>query len=114
MGQAKRRGRFDERRAAALAEARIRAESAAGAARNMVGMTNAEVYEWAEIREERAAGCLAVAVCGIGVAACVAACLLFCGPCRRVPETGPECLAANIAAGVYGDEMCGDEPAEGR
>ncbi len=113
MGQAKRRGTYETR--ADEAEARIRAESAAGAARNMAGMNDAEVYGWVEGRDEtRTAGCLAVAVCGIGVAACVAACLLLCGPCRRVPEPGPECLAANIAAGVYGDEMCGDESAEGR
>lgn len=110
MGEARRRGTFDERRI----EARIRAEGAAGAARNMVGMTNAEVYEYVDRGAERAAGCLAVAVCGGGIAACAVIGLLLCGPCRRVPEPGPECLAANIAAGVYGDEMCGDESAEGR
>lgn len=53
MGQAKRRRSHEAR--AAQAEARIRAEGAAGAARNMVGMTDAEVYEWAEVHEARSA-----------------------------------------------------------
>ena len=106
MGQAKRRGSFEAR--AAAAEARIRADGAAGAARNMVGTTDAEVYEYVDRGAERAAGCLAVAVCGGGIAACAVIGLLLCGPCRRVPEPGPECLAANIAAGVYGDEMADD------
>lgn len=103
MGQAKRRGTFEAR--AAEAEARIRAEGAAGAARNMVGMTNREAYEWAARGEERAAGCLAVAVCGAGIVACVLAGLLLAGPCRRETRPGPESLAANIAAGIYGDEL---------
>lgn len=103
MGQAKRRGTYETR--ADEAEARIRAEGAAGAARNMAGMTDAEVYEWAEGREARAAGCLAVTVCGIGIAAVALLGLLLCGPCRRLPAPGPESLAANIAAGIYGDEL---------
>ncbi|HRR34741.1 MAG TPA: hypothetical protein P5026_11615 [Kiritimatiellia bacterium] len=52
--------------------------------------------------------------CGIGIAAGVLAGMLLAGPCRRVPAPGPESLAANIAAGIYGDELCGDEAAEGR
>lgn len=103
MGRDKRRWTFEAR--AAEAEARIRADGAAGAARNMVGMTDAEVYEWAEGREARAAGCLAVAVCGGGIAACAALALLLCGPCRRETRPGPESLAQNIAAGIYGDEL---------
>lgn len=104
MGQAKRRGTYETR--ADEAEARIRAEGAAGAARNMAGMTDAEVYGWVEGRDEtRTAGCLAVAVCGIGVAACAALGLLLAGPCRRLPAPGPESLAQNIAAGIYGDEL---------
>ena len=103
MGQAQRRGSFEAR--AAAAEARIRADGAAGAARNMVGMTDAEVYEYVDRGAERAAGCLAVAVCGGGIAACAALALLLCGPCRRETRPGPESLAANIAAGIYGDEL---------
>lgn len=103
MGQAKRRGSFEAR--AAAADARIRADGAAGAARNMVGITNQEAYEFASRREDRAAGCLAVAVCGIGIAACAALGLLLAGPCRRLPAPGPESLAQNIAAGIYGDEL---------
>lgn len=103
MGQAKRRGSFEAR--AAEAEARIRADGAAGAARNMVGMTDAEVYEYVDRGAERAAGCLAVAVCGGGIAACAVIGLLFCGPCRRETRPGPDSLAANIAAGIYGDEL---------
>lgn len=110
MGQAKRRGTFDECRSEAL----IRADGAKDVARNMAGLTNAEAYEYAGSGVDRAAGCLAVTVVGIGIAACAALGLLLCGPCRRTPNPGPECLAANIAAGVYGDEMCGDESAEGR
>mgnify|MGYP001026898763 CR=1 FL=1 len=103
MGQAKRRGSFETR--ADEAEARIRAEGAAGAARNMAGMTDAEVYEYVDRGAERAAGCLAVAVCGGGIAACAALALLLCGPCRRETRPGPDSLAANIAAGIYGDEL---------
>lgn len=103
MGQAKRRGSFETR--ADEAEARIRAEGAAGAARNMAGMTDAEVYEYVDRGAERAAGCLAVAVCGGGIAACAALALLLCGPCRRETRPGPESLAQNIAAGIYGDEL---------
>ncbi|GEM_PF-4100127 len=55
----------------------------------------------------RAAGCMAVTVCGIGIAACVLLGLLLAGPCRRDPQPGPESLAANIAAGIYGDELAG-------
>jgi hypothetical protein len=85
------------------------AEAAHGATRNMVALTNTEAYEYAERGEARAAGCMAVTVCGIGIAACVLLGLLLAGPCRRAPQPGPESLAANIAAGIYGDELadCG-------
>ncbi len=103
MGRDKRRWTCEAR--AAAAEARIRADGAAGAARNMAGMTDAEVYEYVDRGAERAAGCLAVAVCGGGIAACAALALLLCGPCRRETRPGPDSLAANIAAGIYGDEL---------
>ena len=103
MGRDKRRGTCEAR--AAAAEARIRAEGAEAAARNMVGMTDAEVYEYVDRGAERAAGCLAVTVCGIGLAAVALLGLLLAGPCRRETRPGPESLAANIAAGIYPDEL---------
>ncbi len=107
MGEAKRRGTFEERRS--TAEARIMTKGAHGAARNMVVLTNTEAYEYTERGEARAAGCMAVTVCGIGIMVCVLVGLLLAGPCKRAPESGPESLAANIAAGIYGDELadCG-------
>ena len=107
MGEAKRRGTFEERRS--TAEARIMAKGAHGAARNMIDQTATEDYEVAERSDTRSAGCLAVTVCGIGIMVCVLVGLLLSGPCKRAPESGPESLAANIAAGIYGDELadCG-------
>ena len=81
MGEAKRRGSYEERRAEA--EARVMAEAAHGAARNMVVLTNTEAYEYTERGEALATGCMAVTVCGIGIAACVLLGLLLAGLSAR-------------------------------
>jgi len=68
MGEAKRRGTFEERRS--TAEARIMTKGAHGAARNMIDQTATEDYEVAERSDTRSAGCSPISE---GCARCYAA-----------------------------------------
>jgi hypothetical protein len=100
MGEAKRRGAFGERRAAArIRDGYGRTINAERPPSSQTEERLACLLEWALVAWLAALAVMAVLAVGRQAARAWRE--------RRAPAPGPESLAANIAAGVYGDEMCG-------